>query len=208
LHILKVSLLSYIISIRWKIIFDISDRRGNLQKSITGGVIMDLTTLANLARIIGSVAVISGIIFGIIQVRQYQQQRRDIAAVQLVNSFQNPDFNKSLRKIWSLPDDASVRKIRDLGDNWEEAAFQVGMTLETMGVLVYRRIVPLSILDELMGDAILVLWRKLRPWVEHLRTEQQRDSAYEWFQWLADRLSETDRRTGAGAYKLHRHWRK
>lgn len=169
---------------------------------------MDLTTLANLARIIGSVAVISGIIFGIIQVRQYQQQRRDIAAVQLVNSFQNPDFNKSLRKIWSLPDDASVRKIRDLGDNWEEAAFQVGMTLETMGVLVYRRIVPLSILDELMGDAILVLWRKLRPWVEHLRTEQQRDSAYEWFQWLADRLSETDRRTGAGAYKLHRHWRK
>ena len=169
---------------------------------------MDLTTLANLARIIGSVAVISGIIFGIIQVRQYQQQRRDIAAVQLVNSFQNPDFNKSLRKIWSLPDDASVRKIRDLGDNWEEAAFQVGMTLETMGVLVYRRIVPLSILDELMGDAILVLWRKLRPWVEHLRTEQQRDSAYEWFKWFADRLSENDRRTGAGAYKLHRHWRR
>jgi hypothetical protein len=29
---------------------------------------MDLTTLANIARIIGSVAVISGIIFGIIQV--------------------------------------------------------------------------------------------------------------------------------------------
>ena len=34
---------------------------------------MDLTTLANIARIIGSVAVISGTIFGIIQVRQYQR---------------------------------------------------------------------------------------------------------------------------------------
>lgn len=168
---------------------------------------MELSTIADLARIIGSIAVISGIIFGIIQIRQYQQQRRDIAAVQLVNSFQNPDFNKSLRKIWSLPDDASVTEIRELGGNWEEAAFQVGMTLETMGVLVYRRIVPLSILDELMGDAILVLWKKLRPWVEYLRTEQKRDSAYEWFQWLADRLSETDRRTEVGAYKLHRHWR-
>jgi len=167
---------------------------------------MDLTTIANLARIIGSIAVISGITFGIIQIRQYQQQRRDIAAVQLVNSFQNPDFNKSLRRIWSLPDDVTAKEIRERGDDWEEAAFQVGMTLETMGVLVYRRIVPLSILDELMGDAILILWKKLLPWVEHLRTEQQRDSAYEWFQWLADRLAEIDRRTGSGAYKIYRNW--
>ena len=90
---------------------------------------MDLTTIANLARIIGSVAVISGIIFGVIQIRQYQQQRRDVAAVQLVNSFQNSDFNKSLRKIWSFPDDASITEIRELGDDREEAAFQVGMTL-------------------------------------------------------------------------------
>ena len=72
---------------------------------------------------------------------------------------------------------------------------------------MYRRIVPLSILDELMGDAILVLWKKLRRWVEHLRAEQQRDSAFEWFNWLADRLAETNRRTEAGAYKLYRHWR-
>jgi len=168
---------------------------------------MDLTTIANLARIIGSIAVISGITFGIIQIRQYQQQRRDIAAVQLVNSFQNPDFNKSLRRIWSLPDDVTAKEIRERGDDWEEAAFQVGMTLETMGVLVYRRIVPLSILDELMGDAILILWKKLLPWVEHLRSEQQRDSAYEWFQWLADRLAEIDRRTESGAYKIYRNWR-
>lgn len=168
---------------------------------------MDLTTLANLARIIGTIAVISGIIFGIIQIRHYQQQRRDIAAVQLVNSFQNPDFNKVLRKVWSLPDDTSIKEIHGIGDEWKDAAFQVGMTLEAMGVLVYRRIVPLPILDELMGDAILILWRKLRFWVEHLRTEQKRDSAYEWFQWLADRLAETDRRTEAGAYKIYRNWR-
>lgn len=81
------------------------------------------------------------------------------------------------------------------------------MTLETIEVRVYRRIVPLQILDELMGDAIIVLWGKLRLWVEHLRAEQERDSAYEWFQWLADRLAEVDRRTEAGAHKIYRNWR-
>ena len=167
----------------------------------------DLNTLALLARIIGTIAVISGIVFGFIQVRHYQQQRRIIASVQLVNSFQSPEFNRALRKIWALPDDASITEIHELGDNWEDAAYQVGMTLETMGVLVFRRIVPLPILDEVMGDAILILWRKLRPWIEHLRAEQKRDSAYEWFHWLADRLSERNRRTKEGAYKIYCNWR-
>ena len=168
---------------------------------------MDLVTIANIARIVSSVVVISGIIFGIIQIRQYQQQRQDVAAVQLVNSFQSPDFNKSLRKVWSLPDAASWQELQELGNEWEAAAFQVGMTLETMGVLVYRRIVPLAILDELMGDAVMVLWRKLQPWVEHLRIEQKRDSAYEWFQWLAERLAEKERRTEIGAYWKYRNWK-
>lgn len=168
---------------------------------------MNLTTIAQLAEIIGAIVVISGVIFGIIQIRQYQQQRQDLAAVQLVNSFLIPEFNKALRKVWSMPDDTSITKFRERGEDWEEAAFQVGMTLETMGVLVYRKIVPLPILDELMGDAILVLWKKLRPWVEHLRVEQNRDSAYEWFQWLADRLAETERRTQAGAHRIYRDWR-
>jgi hypothetical protein len=168
---------------------------------------MDLITIVHIARIVGSVVVISGVIFGIIQIRQYQQQRQDVAAVQLVNSFQSPDFNNSLRKVWSLPDAADWQELQARGEEWEAAAFQVGMTLETMGVLVYRRIVPLSILDELMGDAILVLWRKLQPWVAHLRTEQKRDSAYEWFQWLAERLAEKERRIEIGAYRKYRNWK-
>ena len=168
---------------------------------------MDLITIVNIARIVGSVVVISGVVFGVIQVRQYQQQRHDVAAVQLVNSFQSPEFNKSLRNVWSLPDTGSWQELQKCGDGWQDAAFLVGMTMETMGVLVYRRIVPLAILDELMGDAILVIWRKLQPWVAHLRIEQKRDSAYEWFQWLAERLTETERRTEMGAYRKYRNWR-
>ena len=114
-------------------------------------------------------------------VKHYKQQRRIVAAVQLVNSFQGHEFNRALRKIWALPDDASITEIHELGDNWEDAAYQVGMTLETMGVLVFRRLVPLTIPGGVMGDAILILWGKLRLWVEHLHGEQKRDSAYEWF---------------------------
>jgi hypothetical protein len=43
--------------------------------------------------------------------------------------------------------------------------------------------------------------------VEHLRIEQKRDSAYEWFQWLAERLAEKERRTEMGAYRKYRYWK-
>ena len=76
---------------------------------------MDLITIVNIARIVASVVVISGVIFGVIQIRQYQQQRQDVAAVQLVNSFQSPEFNKSLRKVWSLPDAASWKELQECG---------------------------------------------------------------------------------------------
>jgi hypothetical protein len=168
---------------------------------------MDLITIVDIAEIVGAVVVISGVVFGVIQVRHYQQQRHDVAAVQLVNSFQNPEFNKSLRNVWSIPDAATWQELQACGNGWQEAAFQVGMTMETMGVLVYRRIVPLAILDELMGDAILLLWRKLQPWVQQLRIEQKRNSAYEWFQWLAERLAERERRTEMGAHLKYRNWR-
>jgi hypothetical protein len=168
---------------------------------------MDLITIVNIAEIVGAVVVISGVVFGVIQVRHYQQQRHDVAAVQLVNSFQNPEFNKSLRNVWSIPDAATWQELQACSNGWQEAAFQVGMTMETMGVLVYRRIVPLAILDELMGDAILLLWRKLQPWVQQLRIEQKRNSAYEWFQWLAERLAERKRRTEMGAHLKYRNWR-
>jgi hypothetical protein len=48
---------------------------------------MDLITIVNIARIVRSVVVISGVIFGVIQIRHYQHQRHDAAAVQLVNYF-------------------------------------------------------------------------------------------------------------------------
>jgi hypothetical protein len=59
--------------------------------------------------------------------------------VQIVNSFQIPDFNKALRKVWSLPDNTSITEIRELGDDWEEAAFQIRHKSHT-GFLVGRQI--------------------------------------------------------------------
>jgi hypothetical protein len=57
------------------------------------------------------------------------------------------------------------------------------------------------------GDATVEFWKRLAPWVIQLRREQSRQSVYEWFQWLVERLGERERRTTVGAYVRFRDWR-
>lgn len=168
---------------------------------------MNLETLAAVASIFGSFLVVTAVVFGILQLKHFQEQRRAIAAAEVVHSFKDAQFNRALRMIWGLPDGLSAEGLRARGAEHEDAAILIGTTLETVGVLVYQRIAPLGVVDELMGDAIILLWRKLEPWVLVLRREQGRESVYEWFQWLADRLGERERRTTQGAHVTFRDWR-
>lgn len=168
---------------------------------------MNLSSVALIAQIVAPTVVASSVVIGIIQLREFQRQRRETAAVELVHSFRTAEFNRALRLMWSLPDDLPPEALRQRGPEVEDAAVLVGTTIESVGVLVYRRIVPIEILDELMGDAIVAFWGKLSPWVLEMRREQRRESVYEWFQWLVDQLKARERRTTEGAHVKHRAWR-
>lgn len=168
---------------------------------------MELTRIVQFAQIVAPIIVGGGIVLGIVQLREFQRQRRAAAAVELVQSFRNAEFNKALRLIWAIPDGETAATLRARGAAHEEAAILVGTTLEVVGVLVYRRVVPLEIVDDLMGDAIVGFWPKLRDWVEAMRREQGRESVYEWFQWLVERLETRERRRERGAHTRFGDWR-
>ncbi|UCC49197.1 MAG: DUF4760 domain-containing protein, partial [Gemmatimonadota bacterium] len=86
-------------------------------------------------------------------------------------------------------------------------AMIIGNTFESFGVMVYRRIVPLALVDELVGGTVVLLWGKLAAWVEESRKEKSTETVYEWFQWLAERIQE---QPGfdilEGAHVKHRDW--
>jgi len=168
---------------------------------------MDMNRVVQVAQIVAPVIVSGGIVLGIVQLREFQRQRRAAAAVELVHSFRNAEFNKALRLLWAIPDGETAAAIRGRGHELEEAAILIGTTLEVVGVLVYRRVVPIEIVDDLMGDAIVGFWPKLRDWVEVMRREQERESVYEWFQWLVERLESRERRRSLGAHARFSEWR-
>lgn len=165
-----------------------------------------LQTLANLAQVVGVVAVMAAIGFGVAQIRQYRQQRRDAVAVELMRSIQDAEFTRSLRLLLSLPVDVSVEGLRARGDACEDAALALGAKYETLGYLVYRGIMPLELVEELVGGVGVHLWARLKPWALALREEQGQPLLFEWYQWLAETMDRRGRPQEQPAYLRHRDW--
>jgi hypothetical protein len=166
----------------------------------------DLSSLADVAEIIGVIIVIGGLVFAVLQMRQARQQRRELAAIELFRFFGNARFSAAYKVILYLPDDMSAEDIRAKGDKLENAAMLISATMENIGVMTYQRIVPFSIVNNLIGSSVITLWRKLAPWATTLRKEIDSPYAFEWFQWLAERLDEVHDDDLAPAYEAFSSW--
>ena len=168
----------------------------------------DLTTLANLADILGALAIVGGAIFAVVQLREFREQRRQAAAVELVRSFSEPAHANAINLIQELPDGASAELLRSKGREYERAATMMAVTYETIGLLVYRDMASFSMVSDLTGGLTVVMWRKLGPWVAAVRQEQSHRSFAEWFQWLAEQLGrEGAEKEAHPAYERHADWR-
>jgi len=166
---------------------------------------MTLETISSISQIVATATIVGGTIFGLIQLSEFRKQRRDAVAAELMRAFMDPDFARAVTIIQANPDGASADDIRREGAATEQAALMVNTTFETMGLLVFERIAPFPLVVKLAGGIVVVMWRKLAPWANQIRTEQSQPSWAEWFEWLAQQC-ERHKTKEDPAYVQHSGW--
>ena len=167
-----------------------------------------LSTLANIAEILGATTIVGGALFAIFQIREFRAQRRDAVAVELMRSFSAPDLASAFNLVRGLPDGVSAAELRAKGPEVERAAIMICTTFEAIGVLVFRGVTTFRMVQELNGGIAFVMWRKLGRWTHELREENQQPSWGEWFQWLAEQLGrEIEDAESNPAHLRHADWR-
>ena len=142
-----------------------------------------LSTWANLAEIIGAGSIITGLIIGWFQIRQFRIQQHNAVAITLSQTFYSQDLAKAIALVQSIPDGMHLQELRDRGPEYQAAAITVCTSFETMGLLVFKRIAPLDLVLDLAGGIVSVTCIKLRVWLKDIREEQQQPSWGEWFEW-------------------------
>ena len=167
---------------------------------------MNLSTLANVAT---ALTVIIGVIFALVEARRLRRDREERGALEALHAMLTPAYMDSFLIVQTIPDEATAEEIESnpatLG-----AARSVGLVIEALGYSVFERIVPVRIVDNLVGGNIRVIWRKLRPYVEYERARTGSEKTFEWFQWLAEQLENYNRGKTSlkvGAHEAYRDWK-
>ncbi len=83
--------------------------------------------------------------------------------------------------VQSLPDGVPLSGLEN-DPHALEAAHSIGIILEALGYSVFCGIVPLQIVDELVGGVVRLAWRKLNVYVEAERQRSGSRKSWEWFQ--------------------------
>jgi hypothetical protein len=168
---------------------------------------MDLATILSL---ISTAAIVAGVVFAGIQIREATKQRAREAETVLTQSFQSPEFMRAMDVVLSLPEGLSREAIAArLGDRMDLVMYW-NATMENIGVLVYHHKIRLDVVEDFFSGPIVQSWRILRVANEEHRKILGRATMYEWFQWLAERIAEREARVGppVPAHIEHADWGK
>lgn len=157
--------------------------------------------------IIRTLAVVLGIFFGLIQLRQYRISRKRESTLYLVKSMQTKDFVGGLWIIQGLRDGMTKLQLeKELGDKLESIIFVMSMW-ETIGILLFHHEITIELVDEAFSGPIIFSWQKLERYIHDFREETGRETHFEWFQWLSDRMKEREGlRSRVPAYASLRDW--
>ena len=166
---------------------------------------IDLATLLNL---ISTLAIVGALIFTGLQVRTANRTRADQAAVTVIQTTQSSSWIDSLELIATLPENAEPALVDEAGKAMATALFTFNIRLETIGYMVYCRIITLKAIDDLIGGVVMVYWSRAGRWMQRYRDATSNPKIGEWSEWLVDQIIARRSRAEYGpAHILYRNWR-
>jgi hypothetical protein len=140
-------------------------------------------------QLVSFIALIAGILFGVLEVRRTAKARAEKAALDVFNITVQHEVMDALTLVLDLPKDADPEHSRSSVDLRRASALLMNL-YEYWGIMVYYRVVPLRTLDLLVGGVVRGSWERLHRYLEWERDSTDIPVRAEWFQWLADRLEE------------------
>jgi hypothetical protein len=167
---------------------------------------MDISTIANVAT---AITVLTGVIFGWFEVRHLRREREERAAFELLHTMLTSEWLRSAVMIDTVPDNVAP-EILEADARLLDAAHSIGLILEAVGYAVYARMVPIAMVDDMMGGIVRVTWRKMERYVMHDRARSGSQKGWEWFQWLHVQLEQHAKGKTSlrlGAFDAYRNWK-
>ena len=118
---------------------------------------VNLSTVANIAT---ALTVLTAVVFGVIEMRRARKEREERAAFIAVQAILTPAWIQSMTLVQAISEGTTPSQI-EADPRLFQAVQSIACILESLGYAVFARMVPLNVVDELLGGTVRVAWRRL-----------------------------------------------
>ena len=165
-------------------------------------------SLRNAIELLTLVAVIVGLSFAAIELRQLRNAQEAQTLLQLFETIKSDQYVAASEMVRALPYDLTAEELDQRMSREDRLLLtQITLTYETLGVMVFRGDISIYWVNELFRMMILQTWDKASPIAYRDRERSGYGAINEWVQWLAERLREIDPEQNVPAYEAYKDWR-
>jgi len=146
-----------------------------------------ISLLADLAL---TTSVIVAVIFGVVQVKSANRDRRERLTLDTLRGFQTREFAGLMLYILDHDFPTTEEGFNALPEEARTNYIQFAQEMESLGIMVAEKFIDINLVDKTLGLFVISSWEKYKPMYTDLRVKIPDPFLGEYFQWLAERLNE------------------
>ena len=175
---------------------------------------MNLEEAANLGELLGGLAILVTLIFGIRQIIELNKGKEREASREIANLLASPMYQSGLSVLINkLSDDFGLEEMVQLERKEMDALNFLVINTNSIGVMTFDKQLSfksvtrfMQPINEIVGDRLRTLVKVLLTNVKNRGIEKIDNSVLDWVIWLLDRMDEQPPIEGP-AYVLYRDWK-
>jgi len=153
---------------------------------------MTIIELGALGEFVGAFGVIASLVYLGFQVRQVKRANAREVAFELIRSFQTVEFTRVMQSVFDTPTELSKAELESRFEGRMDELLAFFATWESIGILVHRGQIGIDLVCDFFSHPLLRSWDVSARYMQEFRAEMGRDTPWEWFQWLAERVRELE----------------
>ncbi len=158
--------------------------------------------IASISALVAAVGVIVGVVFAVLELRNLVKTRQTDLVIRLYSTFGSKEYLEAMSKTMTMEfkDYNDYRKkYAPSPSGWSVvpealATNQIGTFFEGVGLLLHRKLIDISVVDDLFSSPIKMAWEKMQPVVKGLRKEYNLPQVLEWFEYLYNEMQKREQR--------------
>jgi len=147
--------------------------------------------ISSLSAIIAAIGVMIGVVLTVLEVRNWVNTRQTDLVIRLYSTFGSDEIQEAWERI-------QTREFKDFDSYRKEYGLQdvnkVGWFFEGLGVLLHRKLIDISLVDDLFSSPVKRAWEKLKPVAEGERNQTNRPQIWEWFEYVYNEMKKREQR--------------